>query len=57
MQCGPAGFIFEKRWKDQAALNFYFKQKYRFEFNCSEMKFSEASSPTEFYDVAGARVP
>ena len=50
-QCGPGGFIFEERGKDQAAFDIHFEKEYR-----SEMKFSEASTPIEIYNLAEARV-
>ena len=50
-------FIFVERWKDQAALDFHFKQSYCLDFIRSVRKLSVSASPIEIHHVAETLQP
>ena len=53
----PGTFIFVERWRDQAALDFHFAQRYCLDFIRAVRKLSRAASPIEIYHVTKTTTP
>ncbi len=53
----PGTFIFVERWRDQAALDFHFAQRYCLDFIRAVRKLSRAASPIEIHHVTETTTP
>lgn len=53
----PGTFIFVEKWKDQAALDFHFKQDYCLDFIKSVRKLASARSPIEIHQISETGTP